>query len=69
VVTQKQRFAIFGTRAPACATCLCVRYADTNRIFLGGHHLGVCQLSLGLHDRTGQQLLQGDVHKTYVDVA
>jgi hypothetical protein len=45
-----------------------MHYADSNRIFLGGQRLGVCQLSLRLH-RTGQQLLQGVGHKTYIDVA
>ena len=47
-VTQKQRFAIVGTRAPACANRLSMPYPDRNRIFVGGRYRRACQLSPGL---------------------
>jgi hypothetical protein len=53
VVNQKQRFANFGTRAPACATplsCLhlsSVLHPRRNQIYLGGQRRGASRLSPG----------------------
>ena len=67
MVTQKQRFAIVGTRAPADTNhltdhCLCI-----DRIFLGGQGRGACRLSPGLH-RTSQRLVQAtwQIHTYYI---
>jgi hypothetical protein len=58
-MTQKQCFAIFGTRALACATpppSLLHRYR--NRILLGGQRRGACRLSPGSHQRSVQTIVQ-----------
>jgi hypothetical protein len=57
MVTQKQRLAIFGTRALVCATPLYHLRPHRNQIFLGGQHREACRLSPGLH-RTSQQAVQ-----------
>jgi hypothetical protein len=61
VGTQKQRFAIFGTRAPVSATP--VVYPHRNQIFLGGQRRAG-QLPR-LHP-TSQQSVQTIMQKTYV---
>jgi hypothetical protein len=71
-VNQKQRIAIFETRAPVYATHLSRQnlelHPHSNQRFLEGHRRGVRRLSHDLSYLTGQQLLQGATHKTYVDV-
>ena len=72
-VNQKQRIAIFETRAQVYATHLTRQleelHPDSNQTYLGGHCRGVRRLSHGLSYLTGQQLLQVAMHKTYVDGA
>jgi hypothetical protein len=63
VVTQKQRYAIFGTRAPAPAMTL--SHLDRNQILLGGRRRGACRLSPELH-RTSQRSVQAIVLKMHV---
>ena len=68
VVTQKQRFAIFGTRAQESATPLSVFCPHRNQIFLGGHLLGARRSSPQLH-RTSQQPAQAimqNMYSTYI---
>ena len=63
VETQKQRFAIFGTRAPASATHV-LYHPHSNQIFLEGRRREVGRMPR-LH-RTSQQLVQAIVQKMYV---
>jgi hypothetical protein len=66
VVTQTQRVAIFGRRAPAYTTRISVNYPHRNQIFLGGQRRGACRLSPGLHHHTSQQSVRAIVQKMYV---
>jgi hypothetical protein len=62
VVTQKQRFSIFCTRAPASATP--VIYPHRNQIFLGGQRREAGRLPRLHH--TSQLSVQAIVQKMYV---
>ena len=62
MVTQKQRFAIFGTRAQESATPLSVFRPHRNQIFLEGHLRGARLSSPVLHC-TSQQPAQASMQK------
>jgi hypothetical protein len=68
---QTRRFATFGTRAPAYATHRSLGMglrgpeSNSNRIYLGGHHLGARRSSPCLH-RSSQQPLQMFAQETYI---